>query len=187
MNNKSKFNSFSEAVMRLILVPDDTSDTAGVVEPMETEPEQDTFTQTANNYFSQAVGDPEPLSAEDGPECDGSPEECEADDLLDSDDGFGVEEDDGIAVSKSDEGIVLSINNIQITIPSTAVKKIAELYQEENPEDTEEEEDSENPEHEAEETEAEETEERETGEEDEEYGEETEESESEEDSDEEKE
>ena len=119
MNNE--FNEFVENLMKVVLVPDETSD---AVEEVTPEP-QDIFSQTASNYMDS-------MGPEDDSCCGG--EECGGEE-------YGEEEESDVdtdaTVSYDTTGLKVNVNGMDITIPNDVVEKIKEVINGEGDSDDE--------------------------------------------------
>ena len=168
-----KFNNFTENLMKVVLVPDDSSDSVSNVEKSDTPQDPvDNFSKNVADYLGNfekpCCGEEEGVEGEEGEEAqDEAGEEGESSEF---------------SVFHDTNGLKISMNGVDFTFPEEVVAKIREVLTDDSSEDAnaditadETTEDAEHAEHEASETPEEEAEERESGVEDEEEGEDEEE------------
>ena len=103
-----KFKEFTENLMKVVLVPDDSSDSVEEVQP---EP-PDAFSKMAGDY----MGDMD--SEESSCGCGGMEDEDEGDEYSDS------EGESNASVNYDTDGLKVSFNGLDITIPNDVVDKI---------------------------------------------------------------
>ena len=105
-----KFKDFTENLMKVILVPDETSDSVGEVTPQPEAP--DVFTQTASDFKYSIDGDDAPCG-------------CVTDDSVD--DSEDMEDDADFTVTNDTTGLKISMNGMDFTFPNEVVEKIKDV------------------------------------------------------------
>lgn len=147
-----KFNKFAENLMKVILVPDETSDAVAPVQAQE-EP-QDMFSKEVSNYID---------NEDNGCGCEHNMEEPSEEP---HEEQTGVE---NVQVTHDTDGLKVQFNGMVLTLPNEVVEKIKEVLngsitgteeteheQQETPEEEHEEHETPEEEHEEQETESEE-------------------------------
>ena len=170
-----KFNNFTENLMKVVLVPDDSSDSVSNVEKSDTPQDPvDNFSKNVADYLGNFE---KPCCGEEEEEGVAGVEGEEAQDEA-GEEGESSE----FSVFHDTNGLKISMNGVDFTFPEEVVAKIREVLTDDSSEGPnaditadETTEDAEHAEHEASETPEEEAEERESGVEDEEEGEDEEE------------
>lgn len=122
-----KFNKFTENLMKVILVPDETSDSVEEVTP---EP-PDMFSKTATDFMD----DMNPESSSCGCGDEEEDDECGMGEYSDS------EDESDAAVNYDTNGLKVSFNGLDITIPNDVVEKIKEVLDSGSDDDEEEDDD----------------------------------------------
>jgi hypothetical protein len=119
----STFKDFTENLMKVVLVPDESSDSVDNVQP---EPPPDVFSKTATDYID-GMGDQPPCGCGEVEDDVYSEEEIESD----------------ATVNYDTNGLKVSFNGLDITIPNDVVEKIKEVLSSEETEEHEETEETE--------------------------------------------
>lgn len=107
-----KFNKFAENLMRVVLVPDETSDSVAPVQHDVIEP-KDMFSKEISSYMNDEEG------------CD----TCSSCGESDSDDETHeeVSEIEDIQISHDTNGLKVQFNGMEVTLPNEVVERIKEV------------------------------------------------------------
>ena len=109
----NKFKNFTENLMKVILVPDESSDSAASVTPTDTQIPIDNFSKNIMDYMNNSL--PETT-------CDGDDES----DRVESE-NTDNEADENISVYHDTTGLKISFNGLELTFPDSVAQKIKEV------------------------------------------------------------